>query len=158
MDGSELSAGHRQRPADLPGALRLEGGWPPDRAPGGGGRRRCVASPSGDNCASTVRVWVNGLEWSEVRSFYRQPPDAQVFLTREDEQGKTHVVFGDGRNGARLPTGVNNVVASYRYGGGAAAPAAGALTGVLNPMPGVRGRRHPGPVGGRGDPDPPDSG
>ena len=44
-------------------------------------------SISGDNYSSTVRVWVNQVEWTEVRSFYNQPADAQVFLTREDEEG-----------------------------------------------------------------------
>jgi predicted phage baseplate assembly protein len=113
-------------------------------------------STSGDGYASTVRVWVNGLEWSEVRGFYSQPPGAQVFVTREDGQGKTHVVFGDGQNGARLPTGVNNVVASYRYGSGAEAPPAGSLTVVLNPQPGLRAVRNPVAVGGGSDPDAPD--
>jgi predicted phage baseplate assembly protein len=103
-----------------------------------------------------VRVWVNQLEWKEVRSFYGQPSDAKAFITHEDEQGKTHVVFGDGQNGARLPTGVNNVVASYRYGSGAEAPAAGSLTVVLQPQPGLRAVRNPVPVGGGADPDPPD--
>src|SRR5262249_55761245 len=51
-------------------------------------------STSGDDYRSTVRVWVNQLEWLEVPSFFKQPPDAQVFLTREDDEGKTHVVFG----------------------------------------------------------------
>jgi predicted phage baseplate assembly protein len=113
-------------------------------------------STSGDGYASTVRVWVNGLEWAEVRSFNGQPPDAQVFVTREDAQGKTHVVFGDGRHGARPPTGVNNVVASYRYGNGAEAPPAGSLTVVLNPHPGLRAVRNPVAVGGGSDPDAPD--
>lgn len=112
-------------------------------------------SISGDNYSSTVSVWVNQLRWSEVRSFYGQPPDAQVFMTREDEQGQTHVVFGDGQNGARLPTGVNNVTASYRYGSGAAAPAAGSLTVVLQPQPGLRSILNPVPVGAGADPDPP---
>ncbi len=110
---------------------------------------------SGDNYSSTVSVWVNQLRWTEVRSFYGQPPDAQVFITREDEQGQTHVVFGDGQNGARLPTGVNNVVASYRYGSGAATPTAGSLTVVLQPQPGLRSILNPVPVGGGADPDPP---
>src|SRR5262249_25011677 len=101
------------------------------------------------NYSSTVRVWVNQLEWSEVRSFYGQPPGAQAFLTREDDQGKTHVVFG-----TRLPTGVNNVVASYRYGSGAEVPAAGSLTVVLQPQPGLRAVRNPVPVAGGSDPDP----
>jgi hypothetical protein len=112
-------------------------------------------SASGDDYKSTVRVWVNQLEWAEVRSFYGQSAVAQVFLTREDDQGKTHVVFGDGEFGARLPTGVNNVTASYRYGSGAEAPAPGTLTVVLQPRPGLREIRNPVAVGGGADPDPP---
>jgi predicted phage baseplate assembly protein len=110
----------------------------------------------GDNYRSTVRVWVNGQEWAEVRSFYGQLPGARIFVTREDEQGKTHVVFGDGQSGALLPTGINNVVASYRYGSGAAVPAAGSLTVVLKPVPGLRAVHNPVAVGGGADPDPPD--
>jgi len=60
-----------------------------------------------------------------------------------------------GRNGALLPTGVNNVVASYRYGSGAAVPAAGSLTVVLQPQPGLRSILNPVAVSGGGDPDPP---
>jgi hypothetical protein len=114
-----------------------------------------AASVSGDNYSSTVQVWVNGVQWSEVRSFYGQAPDAQVFITHEDEQGMTHVVFGDGTNGSRLPTGVNNVIATYRYGSGADVPAAGTLTVVLQPQPGLKSIRNPVAVGGGSDPDPP---
>ena len=112
-------------------------------------------SVSGEGYSSTVRVWVNGLEWSEVRSFYGQPAAAQIFVTREDEQGKTHVLFGDGEHGARLPTGVNNIVAAYRYGSGAETPDAGSLTVVLQPQPGLKAIRNPVRVGGGSDPDPP---
>ncbi len=112
-------------------------------------------SITGDDYSSTVRVWVNQLQWSEVRSLYGQPPGARVFVTREDEQGNTHVVFGDGQNGSRLPTGVNNVVASYRYGSGAGVPSAGSLTVLLQPQPGLRSILNPVPVGGGADPDPP---
>jgi len=115
-----------------------------------------AASLSGDNYSSTVRVSVNGLQWSEVRSFYGQPAEAQVFVTREDEQGNTHVTFVDGIHGSRLPTGVNNVVATYRYGGGADFPPAGTLTVVLQPQPGLKSIRNPVAVGGGADPDPPD--
>jgi hypothetical protein len=108
------------------------------------------ASRSGENYSSTVQVWVNGIAWREVRSFYGQPSNAQVFMTREDEQGKTHVAFA-----TRLPTGVNNVVASYRYGGGAEVPAAGTLTNILQPWPGLKSLRNPVPPGGAADPDPP---
>lgn len=112
-------------------------------------------SVSGQNYSSTVRVWVNQLEWKEVQSFYGEAPSAQVFVTREDEQGKTHVVCGDGVNGSRLPTGVNNVIASYRYGSGASAPQTGSLTVVAQPQPGLQSLLNPAPVGGGADPDPP---
>jgi hypothetical protein len=111
---------------------------------------------SGDGYSSTVQVWVNNVEWMEVRSFYGQPANAQIFITKEDEQGQTHVIFGDGTNGARLPTGVNNIVATYRYGSGASAPAAASLTGILKPLPGLKAIRNPVQVSGGADPDPPD--
>jgi hypothetical protein len=114
-----------------------------------------AASVSGTDYSSTVRVWVNGVQWTEVQSFYGQSSDAQVFVTREDDAGKTHVAFGDGVCGARLPTGANNVVASYRYGSGAAVPVAGTLTAVLKPWPGLRSVANPVTVGGGADPDSP---
>jgi hypothetical protein len=110
---------------------------------------------SGEGYGSTVRVWVDGLEWKEAPTFYGRAKDEQVFVTREDDDGKTHVTFGDGENGARLPTGANNVVARYRYGSGGEAPAAGTLTVVLEPRPGLKSVRNPVPVGGGADPDPP---
>jgi hypothetical protein len=113
------------------------------------------ASISGDNFTSTVQVSVDGVQWQEVRSFYGQPPNAQVFVLREDDQGRTHVTFGDGVNGARLPTGTNNVVATYRHGAGAAAPAAETLTVVLTPTPGLKGVRNPLPPTGGSDADQP---
>jgi hypothetical protein len=113
------------------------------------------ASVSGNNFSSTVQVSVNGVQWREVQSFYNQTPNAQVFVLREDDQGHTHVTFGDGVNGALLPTGTNNVVATYRYGAGAAAPGAEALTVVLTPSSGLKGVRNPlAPTGGS-DPDQP---
>jgi hypothetical protein len=110
-------------------------------------------SVSGDNFSSTVQVSVNGVQWREVRNFYGLGPTAQVFVLREDDQGQTHVTFGDGINGARLPTGVGNVVAAYRFGAGGEAPAAETLTTVLSPIPGLRGVRNPLPPTGGADPD-----
>jgi hypothetical protein len=108
----------------------------------------------GDGYASTIAIRVNGRLWTEMASFYAQPADAEIFVTSEDDQQKTHVKFGDGINGARLPTGSNNVVATYRYGSGAASPGAGELTVISKPFPGVSSVRNPKPVGGGGDPDP----
>jgi hypothetical protein len=110
-------------------------------------------SNAGDDYSSTIEIWVNDVKWSEAPSFYGQASDAKIFVTREDEQGKTHVVFGDGENGLRLPTGVNNVLANYRYGSGAEAPDAGSLTVILQPQPGLKAIRNPVAVGGGSDPD-----
>jgi hypothetical protein len=112
-------------------------------------------SASGSGYTSTLQVWINGVQWKEVPNFYGQDPAALIFVTREDEQNTTHVQFGDGINGARLPSGVNNVVATYRYGSGAEAPDAGSLTVILQPQPGLKAIRNPVPAGGGADPDPP---
>src|SRR5580700_6887276 len=64
-------------------------------------------------------------------------------------------MFGDGVNGARLPTGINNVVATYRVGAGAASPPAGKLTVIAQAFPGLRAVLNPVAVGGGADPDPP---
>jgi len=110
----------------------------------------------GSTWASTIQLRVNGHPWKEVASFYGQAADAEIFVTRETEGGQTQVMFGDGANGARLPTGVNNVVATYRIGAGADAPPAGKLTQVATPWPGLAAVRNPVAVGGGADPDPPD--
>jgi hypothetical protein len=112
------------------------------------------ASHSGQDYSSTIRLRVNGIEWHEVRSFYGQAADARVFVTYEDAEGKTHVKTGDGINGARLPSGVDNVVASYRYGSGQEAPDAGTLTVITKSFPGLRAVRNPVAAGGGADPDP----
>lgn len=111
-------------------------------------------SSSGGNYKSTLQIWVDGIEWREVPSFYGQPPDASVFVTREDENQKTHVQFGDRINGARLTSGVNNVVAKYRYGSGKDAPDKGALSVIVKPYPNLKSIRNPVAVGGGADPEP----
>jgi predicted phage baseplate assembly protein len=113
------------------------------------------ASISGDGFSSTVRVRVNGSLWKEVRSFFNMAGNAPVFVLREDDQEQTHVMFGDGVNGALLPTGANNVVATYRYGAGEASPPAETLTVVLTPQPGLKGVRNPLQPTGGAEADPP---
>jgi hypothetical protein len=110
----------------------------------------------GAGWASTISLTVGGQPWTEVPSFYGQPANATVFVTREDDGGNTHVMFGDGVNGARLPTGVNNIVATYRVGADAASPPAGKLTVITQSFPGLRAVLNPVAVGGGADPDPPD--
>ena len=107
-----------------------------------------------DKYRSTLLIRVNGTAWTEVASFLDQGPNDRVFTTFEDDDQKTHVQFGDGVHGARLPTGQNNVVATYRYGSGAAVPDVGALTNIVNPVPGLKSLKNPVQAGGGSDPDP----
>ena len=108
---------------------------------------------AGSGQASTLTVSVSGVAWTEVSTLFGQSRGAPVFVTRQLPDGSTQVRFGDGVNGARLPSGTGNVVASYRYGSGAASPPAGTLTSVARPQPGLAGVRNPVPVAGGADPD-----
>ena len=105
---------------------------------------------------STLSITVNGQTWTEVPNLFNQPADAQVFVTSQDENQITTVMFGDGVNGARLPAGAGNVVATYRYGSGSASPPTGALTVIATPYPGLRAVLNPVAAAGGGDPDPAD--
>jgi hypothetical protein len=109
---------------------------------------------SGPTYASTIALTVNGLPWTEVPSFYGQAASAQVFVARQDTNQNTYIDFGDGVNGALVPTGTNNIVATYRYGGGASSPAAGKLTVVAKSFPGLQSVVNPVAVAGGSDPDP----
>lgn len=102
---------------------------------------------------STLAVYVDGVQWQEVPSFYGQAPDARVFtVSRSPDQAITTVVFGDGINGARLTSGSGNITATYRYGSGAAGPPAGRLTTILEPQPGLASVQNPVAVSGGADP------
>lgn len=76
-----------------------------------------AATPSGT--VSTLRVFVDDVEWHEVPFLYGRGPSEQVFITRGDGDGRAWIQFGDGLTGARLPTGARNVRAEYRRGLGA---------------------------------------
>ena len=75
-----------------------------------------AATPSGT--ASTLEVRVDGILWHEVPSLYGRGPRERVFVTRPDDEGRITVTFGDGITGARLPSGTENVTATYRVGTG----------------------------------------
>ena len=75
-------------------------------------------TPSGS--ASTLKVYVNDVLWHEAPFLYGRGADEHIYVTRRDDDGRTTIQFGDGINGARLPTGQNNVRAEYRQGSGLA--------------------------------------
>jgi hypothetical protein len=105
----------------------------------------------GATVQAVLTVYVNGLEWTQVGSFYGQSQVATVYVVSLDTQGNATITFGDGVNGARLPTGTGNVMASYSYGAGAASPPAGRLTTILKPQPNLAAVQNPIAVSGGAD-------
>jgi len=93
---------------------------------------------------STLQVNANGVAWTEVPSLYQQGPTQQVFATLNQPGGVTNVLFGDGVEGATLPTGQNNIMATYRIGSGLAGNvAAGSITTLVDRPLGVSAVNNP---------------
>lgn len=75
---------------------------------------RSTTAATGAVAALEVRV--EGVAWTEVPTLFDAAPHDQAYVVRQDADGSTDVVFGDGIHGARLPTGRENVRATYRVG------------------------------------------
>ena len=73
-----------------------------------------ASNPSGID--STLKVYVNNVEWHETDALAGLAPTDRNFVTKTDDEGKTTTIFGNGREGARLPTGIENIKALYRNG------------------------------------------
>ena len=69
-----------------------------------------------------LQIFVNQTLWTLVPTFFDRRYDEEIYIVREDEAGDTWVQFGDGKTGARLPSGVKNVTAKYRTGTGVYGP------------------------------------
>lgn len=94
--------------------------------------------------SSTLKVLVDGIAWKEVPHFHGRGPNERVYITRTDEQDRTTVLFGDGREGARLPSGLENVRAEYKKSAGAAGNASpGQIRLLLTRPPGLRAVHNP---------------
>jgi len=73
-----------------------------------------ASNPSGVD--STLKLYVNDVRWREADALAGLAPTERSFITKTDDEGKTTVVFGNGRQGALLPTGIENIKAEYRNG------------------------------------------
>ena len=113
-----------------------------------------LSAPTPKGMQSTLEVRVGGVRWDEVDSLYGVAPDAPVYATRIDNDARMQLIFGDGVQGARLPTGSVNVAARYRSGIGPDGEVdAGTLT-MLRAMPlGLRGVTNPVPAAGAEGPE-----
>ncbi|HXM54658.1 MAG TPA: putative baseplate assembly protein, partial [Candidatus Dormibacteraeota bacterium] len=101
-------------------------------------------TPAPGGADSTLVVQVDGVTWHEVPSLLGQGPRDRVYVVRAAADGTVTVEFGDGLTGRRLPTGVENVTATYRVGSGLGGRVpAGSLTLLVTRPLGVRSVRNP---------------
>jgi hypothetical protein len=77
-----------------------------------------ISASTASGIESTLEVRVNDILWKEVPSLYGPMNDERKYIVRTGDNGKTLIQFGDGKTGARLPSGKENVHAKYRKGSG----------------------------------------
>ncbi|MCC2672311.1 MAG: hypothetical protein K0Q72_4783 [Armatimonadetes bacterium] len=113
-----------------------------------------VSADTESGTRTTLQVRVGGVLWEEAPHLYGLPPDARRYVVRREDDGSTRIMGGDGRQGARFPTGVENVVAGYRSGIGLSAQVGeGRLTLLPRRPLGIRGVDNPLAAGGAADPE-----
>lgn len=107
-----------------------------------------------NGAGSTLQVRVNDVLWQEVRTLYDVPGNEKVYAISMNNHGQVTIQFGDGINGARLPTGIDSVTARYRVGSGSAGMVAAEKINMLISRPlGVNGVINPLPSAGAADPE-----
>ncbi|MCC7174005.1 MAG: baseplate J/gp47 family protein [Bryobacterales bacterium] len=103
--------------------------------------------------ANTLELRVGGILWEEVSSLLGRTSSERVYSTRVDDEGKMTVQFG-GSPGARVPTGRNNIVATYRQGlGEDGNVSARSLTTLLDRPAGLKAATNPAPAEGGASPE-----
>ena len=113
-----------------------------------------VSAPTPEGTESTLEVRVNDILWRQAESLLSLGPLDRGYQFRTDNEGKTSVTFGDGRRGARLPSGAENVTARYRAGIGAAGNVAAGRITTPGPKPlGVKEVVNPRASSGGADPE-----
>lgn len=114
---------------------------------------RSATNETGADSELTLRV--GDVAWTERPSLYGAAPGERAYTVAPDAQGRLWLQFGDGQRGARLPSGVNNVRASYRQGiGQQGNVAAGQLTQLLSRPLGLKSVANPLPALGGTDAEP----
>jgi hypothetical protein len=117
---------------------------------------RAAANESG--AASELTLRIGEIAWHERTTLYGASATDHAFALDVDEQGRNLAKFGDGASGARLPSGLNNVRATYRKGIGIAGNVrAETLSQLLSRPLGLKGVSNPLAAEGGNDPEPADA-
>lgn len=116
-----------------------------------------LAAASATGIESTLSVRVNNLQWHEEESLLDSGFGDRCYSVHADNDWKSSVQFGDGKSGARVPTGQENVRAEYRVGLGTSGNVkAGAITQLAGNKPlGLKEVLNPMPATGGADPENP---
>jgi uncharacterized phage protein gp47/JayE len=111
-----------------------------------------AGAPNG--VANTLEVRVDGILWKEATNLYGHKGDERVYTTSVNDEEEMTVWFGDSVTGARLPTGRNNVTATYREGLGSDGNVkAEALKTLLDRPVGLKGAINPAAAQSGADPE-----
>jgi len=106
---------------------------------------------------SSLQVRVNGEVWQAAKSLYELQKESQAYILQINENGittETCVLFGDGIRGARLPTGEENITATYRSGLGLSGNIAAGSLSILKTRPqGISDVMNPFAAMGASDPE-----
>ncbi len=106
---------------------------------------------------NTLTTRVNGVAWHETDALALAGPNDHSYVLHTGPGGGESVAFGDGAHGARLPSGSENVTATYRTGAGSSGNVGPDTITQLAARPlGVRGVTNPLPATGGTDGDGPD--
>lgn len=100
---------------------------------------------------NSLEIYIGGILWTEVQTFFGTTDEDQVYIVRQDDEGDSIITFGDGDRGQRISTGTDNVIASYRFGAGAASPPADSIKQIAKAAAGLRSVKNPIAAYGGGD-------
>jgi hypothetical protein len=111
-----------------------------------------VSAPNPSGVDSTLEIFVNDVQWHEANTLAGHGPKDRIFVTKTGDDDKTTVTFGNGTEGARLPTGQTNVKAIYRNGIGQPGNVEAGQISLLQTRPlGVKSVINPLPASGGAD-------
>jgi hypothetical protein len=65
-----------------------------------------------------ITVMINGNKWHELSSLQSAKPHDRCYALQQNQDDSTTILFGDGVNGARPPSGEINIRATYSTGAG----------------------------------------
>lgn len=113
-----------------------------------------VSSSTSGGRQAAIEVEVDSAKWKECSSFLAQEEIREKYIIRIDNESRAHVIFGDGEKGARLPSGLENIVAEYRCGLGKSGMLAADKLTLLKTKPhGIREVTNPLPTTGGQEPE-----